>query len=134
MFAPSPPLFDSRLVIDGVTATGRRLDPLTGEEPAFEVAPPSARRMNQVWGEFHRRVGDKRFEAYMEGLKDFIRRHHDVVQRPDEKLVAFEAWVVTETIPPPGQKKKAPEKRLLFSDGTMPARPGQAPLGPLRQR
>jgi hypothetical protein len=133
MFAPSPALFDSRLVVDGVTASGRHFDPLTGEPPVFEVAPPSARRMNQIWGEFHRRVGDKRFDVYMEGLKDFIRRHHDVVKRPEEKLVAFEAWVVTETIPAPGQKKRLPERRLLFSDGSMPPGPGHPALGPLRQ-
>ena len=130
MFAPSPALRDGRLVVDGVTATGRRLDPLTEQAPVFEVAPPSARRMNQIWGEFHRRVSDRTFAPYMEGLKDFIRRHHDVVKRPDEKLVAFEAWYVTEETPAPGQKKKPPERRLLFSDGVMP---GRAPLGPLRE-
>jgi hypothetical protein len=130
MFAPSPPLRDGRLVVDGVTATGRRLDPLTGEAPVFEVAPPSARRMNQMWGEFHRRVAGANLAPYMEGLKDFIRRHHEVVKRPDEKLVAFEAWYVTEEIPAPGGKKKPPERRMLFSDGVMP---GSAPLGPRRE-
>jgi hypothetical protein len=133
MFAPSPALFDSRLVVDGVTANGRRLDPLTGETPVFEVAPPSARRMNQIWGDFHRRIGDKRFDVYREGLKEFLRRHHELVKRPDEKLVAFEAWFVTEAVPAPGQKKTPPERRLLFTEGVMPATPGQAPLGPLRQ-
>jgi hypothetical protein len=120
MFAPSPATTDGRLVIDGVTADGRRLDPLTGEPPVFEVAPPSARRMNQIWGEFHRRVGDRRFEPYMEGLEDFIRRHHDVVKRPKDRLTAFEGWYVTETIPPPGGRKKPAERRLLFSEGVMP--------------
>jgi hypothetical protein len=120
MFAPSPATTDGRLVIDGVTADGRRLDPLTGEPPVFAVAPPSARRMNQIWGEFHRRVGDRRFEPYLEGLEDFIRRHHDVVKRPKDRLTAFEGWYVTETIPPPGGRKKPPERRLLFSEGVMP--------------
>jgi hypothetical protein len=120
MFAPSPPTTDSRLVIDGVTIDGRRLDPLTGEPPVFEVAPPSARRMNQIWGEFHRRVGDRRFEPYLEGLKDFIRRHHDVVKSPKDRLMAFEGWYVTETIPPPGERMKPAERRLLFSEGVMP--------------
>jgi hypothetical protein len=130
MFAPSPPLRDGRLVIDGVTATGSRLDPLTGQPPVFEVAPPSARRMNQIWGEFHRRVGGPAFQPYLEGLKDFVRRHHDVVKRPEQKLVAFEGWYVSEEIPAPGRKKKPPERRLLFSEGVMP---GRAPLGPLRE-
>ena len=120
MFAPSPPTSDSRLVIDGVTVDGRRFDPLTGEPPVFEVAPPSARRMNQIWGEFHRRVGDRRFEPYLEGLKDFIRRHHDVVKSPKDRLMAFEGWYVTETIPPPGGRRKPAERRLLFSEGVMP--------------
>ena len=130
MFAPSPPLSDSRLVIDGVTASGARVDPLTGEPPVFEVAPPSARRMNQIWGDFHRRVGERRYEPYLEGLKDFIRRHHDVAERPDQRLTAFEAWYVTQAIPAPGAKKKPPERRLLFSEGAMPDAPR---LGPVRE-
>jgi hypothetical protein len=128
MFAPSPSLRDGRLVVDGVTSDGRHLDPLTGEAPVFELAPPSARRMNQIWGDFHRRIGDRHFEPYIEGLKDFIRRHHDVVKKPAEKVVAFEGWYVTETIPAPGEKKAPPERRLLFSEGAMP----DAPLGPRR--
>jgi hypothetical protein len=133
MFAPSPALSDGRLVVDGVTADGRRLDPLTGSAPVFEVAPPSARRMNQLWGEFHRRVGDRRFEPYLEGIKDFIRRHHEVFGRPEQRLTAFEAWYVTETIPPPGAKKKQPERRRLFSEGIMPEAAGQQPVGPVRE-
>jgi hypothetical protein len=120
MFAPSPALADSRLVVDGVTSDGRHLDPLTGEAPVFAVAPPSARHMNQIWGDFHRRVGERAFEPYLEGLKDFVRRHHEVFERRADKLVAFQGWYVTETIPPPGRPKKPPERRLLFSDGTMP--------------
>ncbi|HEX6767323.1 MAG TPA: hypothetical protein VF103_17615, partial [Polyangiaceae bacterium] len=96
------------------------LDPLTGEAPVFAVAPPSARHMNQLWGDFHRRIGEHTFEPYLEGLKDFIRRHHEVVDRREDKLVAFEGWYVTETTPPPGKPKKPPERRLLFSEGTMP--------------
>ena len=133
MFAPSPALSDGRLVIDGVTGDGRHLDPLTGAAPVFEVAPPSARHMNQIWGDFHRRIGDRRFEVYLEGLKDFIRRHHDVVERPNERLTAFEAWYVTEAIPAPGARKKPAERRLLFSEGTMPEAPGHPPLGPVRE-
>jgi hypothetical protein len=133
MFAPSPALSDGRLVVDGVTAEGRRIDPLTGEAPVFEVAPPSARHMNQIWGDFHRRIGDRRFEPYWEGLKDFIRRHHQVVEQPDQRLTAFEAWYVTEAIPAPGARKKPPERRLLFSEGTMPEAPGRPPFGPVRE-
>jgi hypothetical protein len=134
MFAPSPARSDSRLVVDGVTSDGRHLDPLTGEAPVFEVAPPSARRMNQIWGDFHRRVGDRHFEPYLEGLKDFIRRHHDVVKKPNEKVVAFEGWYVTEKIPAPGEKRPPPERRLLFSEGAMPDAPGAPPLGPRRNQ
>jgi hypothetical protein len=125
---------DGRLVVDGVTVGGRRIDPLTGEAPLFEVAPPSARGMNQLWGDFHRRIGERRYEPYWEGLKDYIRRRHDVVARPDERLTAFEAWYVTEAIPAPGAKKKPAERRLLFSEGAMPDAPGGAPhLGPVRE-
>ncbi|HTQ05046.1 MAG TPA: HTTM domain-containing protein, partial [Polyangiaceae bacterium] len=62
MFAPSPPSDDGRVVVDGVTRDGRRLDPLTGKEPSFEVQPKEGFRMNQIWGDFHRRIGEQRFE------------------------------------------------------------------------
>jgi hypothetical protein len=119
MFAPSPPMEDGRIVVDGRTADGRHLDPLTGQEPTFEVQPKGGFRMNQIWGDFHRRIGEARFSEYWDGVRDFLVNHHEITGRPQDRLIAFDVWYVSEQIPPPGQPKPPPTRRRLFSHGVV---------------
>jgi len=127
MFAPAPPQSDGRLVIDGRTKDGRHFDPLTGSEPAFEVHPAGAPRTNLVGGYFHIRIAEDRFRAYWNGVRDFVMSHHKLTGRPEDELVSFDAYYVSETFSAPGQKKKPPEKRLLFSNSFMPAEQATEP-------
>ncbi len=115
MFAPAPPSSDQRLVVDGRTADGRRLDPLTGSAPDFEVQPDGAPRMNQMWGEFHRRLGEPRFESYLPGVRDMLVHWHEISGRTADRMVTFDVWVVSEAIPPPGAAKRPAGKRKLLS-------------------
>ena len=115
MFAPSPPRDDGRMVIDGVTKDGRKLDPLTGEAPSFEVQPPGGFRMNQIWGDFHRRIGEDRFGAYLEGVKEMLKHYHVISGKPENELKSFDMWFVNEQIPPPGQKRLPPTRRKILS-------------------
>jgi hypothetical protein len=119
MFAPSPPSDDGRVIVDGRTKGGRKLDPLTGKEPDFDIGPWGGFRMNQIWGDFHRRIPEDRFSTYWGGVKDYLLNHHQITGRPDDELVAFDVWYVTENIPPPGMKAEPPHRRKLFSHGTM---------------
>lgn len=134
MFAPSPPRDDGRVVVDGVTKDGRRLDPLTGAEPSFDVQPEGGFRMNQIWGDFHRRIAEDRFKVYWNGFRDYLRIHHEITGRPEDELVAFEVWFVNEQIPPPGEPRRPSERRRLFSHGTMPSGAGNPQRGGLRSR
>jgi hypothetical protein len=127
MFAPGPPTEDGRLVIDGLTADGRRLDPLTGQAPSFEVQPREGFRMNQIWGDFHRRIAEPRFSPYLQGVRDMLVGYHEISGRPDDQLVAFDVWYVTEQIPPYGEPKLAPSRKKLLSHGAM--RPAAPALG-----
>jgi hypothetical protein len=124
MFAPSPPADDGRVVVDGVTKDGRKLDPLTGQTPTFEVQPKGGFRMNQIWGDWHRRIGEQRFEGYLEGVREMIKNYHLVTGEKQNELRSYEVWFVNERIPPPGQKRGEPERRRLFSFGVAdPATP-----------
>lgn len=134
MFAPSPPRDDGRIVVDGVTKDGRRLDPLTGAEPTFDVQPEGGFRMNQIWGDFHRRIAEDRFKVYWNGFRDYLRIHHEITGRPEDELVAFEVWFVNEQIPPPGEPRRPSERRRLFSHGAMPSRSGNPHSGGSRSR
>lgn len=115
MFAPSPPSDDGRVVVDGITRDGRHFDPLTGKAPSFDVQPKEGFRMNQIWGDFHRRIGEPRFEAYLDGFRDMLRRHHEITGHKEDELVSFDVWFVSEHIPPPGMPREAPQKRKLLS-------------------
>jgi len=128
MFAPSPPTDDGRVVVDGITKNGRHFDPLTGEAPSFDVQPKYGFRMNQIWGDFHRRIGEARFEGYLDGVRDMLRNYHEITHRKQDELASFEMWFVSEHIPPPGEKRAPPERRLILSwnSGAAP----QPPSGP----
>jgi hypothetical protein len=122
MFAPSPPSDDGRVVVDGITKDGRHLDPLTGKAPDFDVQPKQGYRMNQIWGDFHRRIGEARFEGYLEGVRDMLRNYHQITGKKENELVSFDVYFVNEHIPPPGGAPAAPEQRVILS---WSAEPGQ---------
>jgi len=133
MFAPSPPADDGRMVVDGVTKDGRKLDPLTGQAPSFEVQPKEGFRMNQIWGDFHRRIGEQRFEGYLEGVREMLKNYHLITGRKEDELRSFDVWFVAEHIPLPWQPRKAADRRKVLSWGTPdatinkrrpPSRPG----------
>jgi hypothetical protein len=120
MFAPSPPVDDGRLVVDGITKDGRRWDPLNGGTPDFGLAPKRGFGMNQIWGDFERRAFEDRFKVYWNGIREYLRNHHQLTGRPQDELVAFDVYWVSEWIPPPGGKQqKEPDRRKLFSFGDM---------------
>jgi len=120
MFAPAPPQSDGRLVIDGRTKDGRRLDPLTGSAPVFEVHPAGAPRQNLLWGYFHVRIAEERFRVYWNGVRDFVMNHHKITDRPEDELASFEAVYVWQRFPQPGQKAPPPERHTLFSSSSVP--------------
>lgn len=140
MFAPAPPDHDGRLVIDGRTKDGRRFDPITGREPVFEVHPAGAPRDNLIWGYFHTRIAeDERFSTYWSGVREFLMNHHKLTDRPQDELVSFEAYYVSQAFAPPGAARRPPERRLLFSNSSVPgetpapARPRSKPVKPRAQ-
>lgn len=127
MFAPAPPQSDGRLVIDGRTKDGRPFDPLTGAVPVFEVHPAGAPRMNLIWGYFHVRIAEERFRVYWNGVRDLVMSHHKLTGRPQDELVSFDAYYVSQVFAAPGAKPAAPEKRRLFGSNGVPAADAPAP-------
>jgi hypothetical protein len=127
MFAPTPPMDDGRLVIDGKTKDGRPFDPLTGRAPAFEVHPAGAPRQNLIWGYFHIRIADDRFRPYWGGVRELVMRHHKITGRDRDELASFDAYYVSQKFPAPGQPRPQPERRKLFSNTFMPSETSVAP-------
>lgn len=123
MFAPDPPREDGRVIVDGRTADGRKLDPFTGHEPSFDV-PRSPQVWNDGdWAAFHTRIAEPRFSGNYPALRDLLLRHHELTGRPQDKLVSFEIWYGTQGIPPPGGVVPPPRFRKLLGYGRV-ADPG----------
>jgi hypothetical protein len=117
MFAPAPPLDDVAVVVDGRTKDGRHFDPLTGQEPSFDVSARGQRRRNCEWYYFDRRLSEDRFKAYLGGVRDFLKNHHEITGRPQDQLVAFDVWSVSQAIALPGAPKSPPVKSKVLSYG-----------------
>jgi hypothetical protein len=117
MFAPAPPLDDVAVVVDGRTKDGRHFDPLTGSEPSFDVAARAAHSRNCEWYYFERHLSEDRFKIYLNGVRDFLKNHHELTGKPEDALVAFDVWSVSEVIALPGAPKAAPVKSKILSYG-----------------
>jgi hypothetical protein len=115
MFAPSPPTDDGVLVVDGVTKDGRKIDPLTGVAPSFDVQPAAGFGLNQLTGDMHRRLGEPRFEAYLDGLREYVKNYAQRTGRPEDELARFDIYFVEERLPPPGQPHPPATRRKLLS-------------------
>jgi hypothetical protein len=117
MFAPAPPLDDVAVVVDGRTKDGRHFDPLTGREPSFDVAARAAHARNCEWYYFERHLNEDRFKIYLNGVRDFLKNHHELTGKPEDALVAFDVWSVSEAIALPGAPKATPTKSKILSYG-----------------
>lgn len=109
MFAPEPPYDDGHVVVDGRTKDGRKLDPFTGKEPDFDPYAPYGWGHQQFWCDFNNRI---RFEWHVpnrQHFRDYLRHWHEYYGKPNDELVAFDVWWVSDKSPPPGKKRGEPQ-------------------------
>jgi hypothetical protein len=117
MFAPAPPLDDLAIVVDGRTKDGRHFDPFTGREPSFDLSARAQYSRNCEWYYFDHHLSEDRFKVYLGGVRDFLKNHHEITGRPQDALVAFDVWSVSEAIALPGAPKSSPVKSKILSYG-----------------
>lgn len=118
MFAPEPPYEDGRLVVDGRTVDGRKVDPLTGEEPDFNTETRVGWGHSQHWCDYHLKMFFARYAANRQHLREYLQRWHLRTGNPRDRLVAFDVWWVNDKSPPPGATHGQPQKPIkLVSEG-----------------
>jgi predicted DCC family thiol-disulfide oxidoreductase YuxK len=108
MFAPEPPYEDGRVIIDGRTKDGRKIDPFTGKEPDFDPFTREGWGHDQFLCDYSNRI---RFDWHVpnrQHLKDYLRNWHRYHGKPEDELVAFDVWWVQDKSPKPGQLKGQP--------------------------
>lgn len=122
MFAPEPPYDDGHIVVDGRTKDGRKLDPFTLAEPDFDPYTATGWGHEQFWCDYNNRIRFPGHAGNRQHLKDYLLKWHEYKDRPQDQLVAFDVWWVSDKSPPPNGPRRGeprpPEK--LLSHGFVP--------------
>jgi hypothetical protein len=108
MFAPEPPYDDGRVIVDGRTKDGRKLDPLTGQEPDFNPDAPKGWGHEQFWCDYHNRIRYSGHVSNRQHLRDYLLNLHKYTDSPADELVAFDVWWVQDQSPMPGEMHGRP--------------------------
>jgi hypothetical protein len=105
MFAANAPRDDLWLVVDAETVDGRHIDPVN--EVASRYADPSLRSIpprlgqNYYWCDYTVRI--KGFRRYHDGLRDWIFRRHERSGNPNDRIVSFRVYEISQLSPGPGE-------------------------------
>jgi predicted DCC family thiol-disulfide oxidoreductase YuxK len=138
MFAPEPPYDDGRLVVDGRTVDGRKLDVFTGEAPEFDPESPRGWGHDQLWCDYSNHIRWPHNQGRRQFLRNYLINQHRYSHRPQDQLTSFDVWWISDKSPLPGQKHGVPQTPervvsygVVSDSGARPwlARTGQNPAG-----
>ena len=119
MFAPEAPTSEMSIVVDAVTVDGRHVDPLN--EVAARVSDPRSRSVpvypdyDVFWVDYIGRIAGS--GGFHEALRSWLLRNSARTGRRADRIVSFEAYVVEQDSPPPGEHAPVnPRARLFLRD------------------
>lgn len=102
--SPDPPKRMSAVVVDGQTALGNRIDPLTGLPPMLDIGPSADKqpRLSPLMRAFCASVSRPGRAIYLPGVRDYVSKIGE--RRPiTDKVVSFSIdWIEVAIAPPPG--------------------------------
>jgi predicted DCC family thiol-disulfide oxidoreductase YuxK len=128
LFAPSPMKDDGWWVIEGVTESGERFDPLTGKAPTWEKPAGLARRYGVFWRKYLYRLWLADYFEYRLYFAKYLTRKNHREKPSGQRLVKFSFYYVLETTLPPGGPKPFPtERRLLWEHHCLAGKPDAIP-------
>jgi hypothetical protein len=118
LLTPDIPRQDGTLVIDGTTADGRHLDPLTGEAPDFEAPLRGPWSRGQLRNGYALKIFAESNRPYRDEFRRYLLNWQTLTGRPpQDRVVSFEAYWVSSDSPAPGQSVPSkPVKVLLFTN------------------
>jgi predicted DCC family thiol-disulfide oxidoreductase YuxK len=116
MFASDAPLTDETVVVEAVTADGRRVDPYSEvasryRDPGIDEIP--ARLDNDsFFFNYSVRIPDQ--AAYHQAFLEWILSYHKRTHRPQDRIVRFDAYKIENDSPPPGETRPHNLRRHVF--------------------
>jgi vitamin K-dependent gamma-carboxylase-like protein len=105
MFAPDAPTTEMNVFVDAVTADGRHVDPVSQEASPRYPAPgphiPDRLDQDAFFCDYLPRIRQR--ADYHPAFTDWILRYPERTGRPSDRIVSYEAFVVEQDSPPPGE-------------------------------
>jgi predicted DCC family thiol-disulfide oxidoreductase YuxK len=116
MFASDAPTTDESVVVDAVTVDGRHVDPYSEvsgryKDPGHEVIPPRLGN-DSFFFNYSSRIPFK--PEYFTALQEWIQRYPVRTGNPLDAIVRFDAWMVEDDSPPPGEVVERNRKSKIF--------------------
>jgi hypothetical protein len=116
MFAPDVKRTDMNISVDAVTVDGRHVDPFNEranpQYPAPGASIPPRLSQNSFFLEWAERV--PWLPDYHQAFAEWILRYPERTGRPDDKIVSFQAFVVEDDSPAPGERQPRNVRTKLF--------------------
>jgi hypothetical protein len=125
MFAPDPPMIDSMIYVDAVTASGKHVDPynLAASRQRFPGGSVVPERMgqSQFFTMYSDRIAQPGYAAYRQAFLEWLLAYPQRTGRRADCLVSFDVYLVTDQSPLPGKHARAtPLQRERFMDYRAP--------------
>jgi vitamin K-dependent gamma-carboxylase-like protein len=116
MFAADAPTDDESVVVDAVTEDGRHVDPYS--EVSSRYAHPGTERIptrldnDSFFFNYSVRIPDQ--IAYHQAFLEWILRYPDRTGRPEDRIVKFDAYRLSNDSPPPGETEPRNFRKRVF--------------------
>jgi hypothetical protein len=113
MFAPNAPMDDVNIVVEATTVSGRLVDPLN--ERGSRLAPVPADHIvefldqDEYFCDYIQRISGQ--GAYHPALSEWIQRYHERTGNPDDRLMHFDVYSITDVSPTVGKTQPTDIKK-----------------------
>jgi predicted DCC family thiol-disulfide oxidoreductase YuxK len=124
-WAPEPPNGDRMVFVDAVTGDGRHVDPFNAagsriDEPTLPLtAIPARLDESALFAEYARRIPDR--AVYHQAFLEWVLRYPERTGRAADRIASFDAWVIDDDGPPPGETAARNVRRQVFLHHGTPA-------------
>jgi len=123
--SPDPPKRTGTVIVDGQTALGTRIDPLTGLPPALDLGPAAEKqpRTSPLMRAFYESVSRPNHAIYLPGFRDYVAKVADRRPAADKPATFTIDWIEAAIPPPPGAVETPVEAEALVPRRKLVSRP-----------
>ncbi|MEZ4443703.1 MAG: HTTM domain-containing protein [Polyangiaceae bacterium] len=116
MFAPNPIREDGVVAIDAITVDGRHIDPLRGGAPPdLDLSDDRGSGLQQIEQDYMNRIRMKDNARFRHPLRLWLQSYHQRTGRPEDEIIFFEVFWLTDQNPEPGSDKPTDHEAICIA-------------------